>query len=504
MQKERRITVSYINNLTLHDRKYGGARSANALLTDIIMATMTMEQLETCTGGVLSSGSKTAAFKGISIDTRTMRRGDLFYAIRGKNDDGHRHVSAALEKGAIGAVVAFDYDGSRFPPDRVLLRVEDTHQALKDTAAEVRREWRGSLIGITGSMGKTTTKEFAARVLQTEFSVYRSPGNFNNLYGVPLAIFGLSPDDHIGIFEMGMSAPGEIAEMCRIALPTAGVITNVAPVHLEFFKSIETIAEAKGELAAGLAPDGVLVYNGDDPLVRKIATRFPGQKISFGLSNGVDVRADAVETIGLHETRFRLSCAGLTRRALLPLAGRHYVLNALPAIALAHYYRISMDQAVESLRHLAQASMRGQILRFHEGFTVIDDSYNSNPRALSLMIDTLAEIQPFQRRILVAGEMLELGADSEALHYECGERAALRGIDVLVAVRGAAREIARGAIARGMDDSRVHFFTEVNPANDFVTRNVQKGDLILIKGSRGVHLETIVQALRTYHSELVD
>ena len=189
---------------------------------------------------------------------------------------------------------------------------------------------------------------------------------------------------------------------------------------------------------------------------------------------------------------------------ILPLAGLHYVMNALPAVALAHYYRISLDQTIDGLRHLSQAAMRGQVLRFQEGFTVIDDSYNSNPRALLQMIDTFSGFQSFQRRILVAGEMLELGKDSASLHYECGERAAQRGIDVLVAVRGDAREIARGATARGMTESQVHFFTEVYPANDFVTRNVRQGDLLLIKGSRGVHLEKIVQALRAYHRELAD
>jgi len=303
---------------------------------------------------------------------------------------------------------------------------------------------------------------------------------------------------------MGMSAPGEIAEMCRIALPSVGVITNVAPVHLESFGSIEGIARAKGELAAGLSKGGTLIYNADDPLVRKIAANYSGHKISFGVSQGAEVHADTIETVGLQETRFRLSCAGISRRAILPLAGLHYIMNALPAVALAHFYRISLDQIIESLRHLSQANMRGQILRFQEGFTVIDDSYNSNPRALMQMIDTVSAIQSFQRRILVAGEMLELGNDSDVLHYECGERAAKQGIDILVAVQGAAREMARGAVARGMADTQVHFFTEVNPANDFVTRNVRQGDLLLVKGSRGVHLEKIVQALRSYHTELVD
>ena len=496
--------MSYINNLTIHERKYGGARSATAILTDMVMAHMTAARLESCTGGTLAAGSGAAGFSSISIDTRTLHPGDLFFAIRGARDDGHNHVPAALHKGAAGAVVGLDYDPAGFPNDRILLRVRDTHQALKDTAAAVRREWRGTLIAITGSMGKTTTKEFAAHVLQTEFSVHRSPGNHNNLYGLPLAIFGLSPDDHIGIFEMGMSARGEIAEMCRIAAPEIGVITNVAPVHLAFFSSIEEIALAKGELAEALPPDGTLVYNADDPHVRRIADRFAGHKVSFGLSPDADARADEIETVSLQETRLRLSCSGFSRRAILPLAGLHYVMDVLPAVALADYYRIDLDQIVDSLRHLSQTHMRGQILRFAQGFTAVDDSYNSNPRALMQMIDTIAGISSCRRRILVAGEMLELGKEAEALHHSCGAWAARRGMDIVVAVQGAAKELALGAVAAGMPESQVHFFTEVNPATDFVSRNVKDGDLLLIKGSRGVHLEKMVQALRSYHTELVD
>jgi UDP-N-acetylmuramoyl-tripeptide--D-alanyl-D-alanine ligase len=496
--------VSYINNLTVHDRKYGGSRAATAILLDTIMANMTTAQLQSCTGGTLVCGKRVAAFSSISIDTRSLNPGDLFFAIRGPKDDGHKHIPAALGKGAVGAVVESDYDPAGFPADRLLLKVGNTHRALKDIAREVRRAWRGSLIAITGSMGKTTTKEFAAHVLQTEFSVYRSPGNYNNLFGLPLALFALSSDDHIGIFEMGMSARGEIAEMCRIATPDIGIITNIAPVHLTFFSSVDEIAQAKGELAGGLPPGGTLVYNADDPRVREIAAKFGGPKISFGLSAAADVRADEIETVGLQETRFRLSCFGFSRRAAVPLLGTHYLMNALPAAALAHHYRIDLDQIVESLRHLSQAPMRGQILRFREGFTVIDDSYNSNPQALMRMVETVAGISPCKRRILVAGEMLELGKDADALHYSCGSWAAKHGFDMVVAVQGSAKELARGAVEGGVPESQVHFFTEVNPANDFVTRDIRPGDVVLIKGSRGVRLEKVVQALRSYFGELPD
>ncbi len=463
------------------------------------MSNMTAEQVESGTGGILVSGSRTTLFTGVSIDTRTLQPGDLFFAIRGRNNDGHAFVPLAIEKGAAGAVIDSDYAiPEGLPKESVLLRVRDTHQALKDLAADARRQWRGSLVAITGSMGKTTTKEFAAQVLQTEYAVYRSPGNFNNLFGLPLSILGLRPDDHIGILEMGMSAPGEIAEMCRIAEPDIGIITNVAPVHLEFFSSLQEIAAAKGELAEGLGRGGVLIYNEDDPLVRGIADRFVGNKISFGMSHHARVRADEIEIAGLEETRFRLQIEGIQMRAVIPLAGAHFVMNLLPAVALAYHYRLAPEQILESLRHLQQAEMRGQILESRKGFAIIDDSYNSNPNALKAMVQTLAEVPGFRRKILVAGEMLELGKESGKLHFACGEWAARCGIDVLVAVRGNAREIAAGALATGISADQVHFFENVPAATDFILNLVRSGDLILIKASRGVRADKIVKALCNY------
>jgi UDP-N-acetylmuramoyl-tripeptide--D-alanyl-D-alanine ligase len=239
-------------------------------------------QVISSTGGVLESGADNLVVAGVSIDTRTLRKGELFFAIRGPNNDGHHYLAIAMERGAAGAVVDEKYTADAgFPGDKILIRVRDTHQALKDFAAQARRRWPGSLVAVTGSMGKTTSKEFATQVLQTQFRVYRSPGNFNNLFGLPLALFGLAPEDQIGIFEMGMSAPGEIAEMCRIARPDIGIITNVAPVHLEFFPSLEAIAQAKGELAAGIQPGGLLIFNSDDPLVCRIAGSFHGRTLSF-------------------------------------------------------------------------------------------------------------------------------------------------------------------------------------------------------------------------------
>jgi UDP-N-acetylmuramoyl-tripeptide--D-alanyl-D-alanine ligase len=458
-----------------------------------VMSNLSVRDVESGAGGILVQGPKDAVFADMSIDTRTIGQGDLFFAIRGIKQDGHKFVPDALSKGALGAVVehGYEYPGE-FPSGRVLIKVADTHQALKDLAASVRRRWPGTLVALTGSMGKTTTREFAAQVLQTEFGVYRTPGNYNNLFGLPLALFGLNAGHDIGVFEMGMSAPGEIAEMCRIAAPVVGIITNVAPVHLAFFNSLEAIAEAKGELARSLPADGTLVYNADDPLVSGIAARFGGHKISFGISARADVRAHDIE----------ISSDGETHQASLPFAGAHYVMNALAAVALGCRFDMALEKMVKALLNLQQASMRGQILRFKEGFTVIDDSYNSNPRALMQMIQLLAKAPSFLRRILVAGEMLELGSGADSLHAECGAFAADQGIDLLIGIRGSAREIVRAAVAHGLSEVQAHFFDDPESAADFVGSGVRSGDLILVKGSRGIHTEKIVEKLRS-GSELI-
>lgn len=462
-----------------------------------MMANLSAIEVESGAGGTLVYGPGYTQFSSVSIDTRTMRRGALFFAIRGPNQDGHRFIPDAVAKGASGIVTeqAYEFPGE-LPPEVVLIKTTDTHQALKYLAMYVRRRWQGTLVAVTGSMGKTTTREFAAQVAQGKFRTYQTPGNYNNLFGLPLALIGMPLDDEIGIFEMGMSAPGEIAEMCRIANPVTGIITNVAAVHLEFFKSIEEIARAKAELAESLPANGTLIFNADDPMVCGIAARFGGRKISFGLSRQADIRAGEIEIAGVDKTRFRLLVDGTSFPASVPFAGAHYVMNALPAVALGWQLNILPDQIIARLEQLQPVAMRGQVLRFDEGFTVIDDSYNSNPRALMQMIEVLSKAPSFTRRILVAGEMLELGKDSPALHSECGTFAVDQKVDIIIGIQGAAREIVRAAITAGMSETDAHYFADSNAATAFVNNTVRSGDLLLIKGSRGVHTEKIVQTLR--------
>ena len=461
------------------------------------MFRLTTAQIESAITGRLTRGERDLAFSGVSIDSRSAAPGEIFFAIRGPRMDGHGFIADVPARCALGAVVAEDYVPSAELPEKfVLIQVKDTHEALKALARSVRLAWNGKLAAVTGSVGKTTTREFAYQLIKTRFSVCRTPGNYNNLFGLPLAIFGLGAEHEVGIFEMGMSAAGEIAEMCRIALPEIGILTNVAAAHLEFFTSLKQIAEAKGELVDGLTPNGTLIHNADDPFVCKLAGPYGGKKISFGLSKSADVRAENIEIRSLNSTRFRLFGGGKAFDAVLPFAGRHYVENALPGVALALSLGMSLEEIIPDLKRLRQAEMRGRILRFREGFSVIDDSYNSSPRALQSMIETLAAVPGFSRRILFAGEMLELGTDAPRLHFECGEAAAENGIDMVVGIAGNAAEIVRAAAKNGSKKMTARFFETAEEAAEFAVENAGSGDLMLVKGSRAVRMEILINKLR--------
>ncbi|HXF05854.1 MAG TPA: UDP-N-acetylmuramoyl-tripeptide--D-alanyl-D-alanine ligase [Blastocatellia bacterium] len=437
---------------------------------------------------------------GFSIDSRTIRPGELFFAITGTNKDGHDFVGDALQKGACAAVVGRDVSGVDL---RRQIRVADPLVALQGLAREVRRRWGKPVIGITGSSGKTMTKELTALMLSADGArVVKTVGNYNNAYGLPLSLLqmisdGRTPADYdYAVLEMGMSAPGEITHLCRIAQPTVGVVTNVGAAHLAFFPSVEAIAEAKAELVDNLPADGLAILNADDPRVARMRWRQPIAVRTFGIESEADVRARELRIHGLEGMSFQLITPRGQVEVRTSLLGRHQVANIVAAAAVADYFHIGLEAIARAVAHARPYTMRGEILRFPQHFVVIDDSYNSNPRALAEMVATVASVNGVARRIVVAGEMLELGEHSAELHRQCGREIARRGIDLLLGVRGDARELIAGAREAGMPEEATRYVDTPEDAARWLFDNVRSGDLVLVKGSRGVRLDQVVARLK--------
>ena len=420
-----------------------------------------------------------ARITGWSVDSRSVQSGDLFFALRGPNHDGNAYVEEAFRKGAVAAVANRQSSGE-------VLVVPDTLVALQAVASWARDQWGGEVVGVTGSAGKTSTKDIVASMLGVGMPTGKTIGNFNNHVGVPLSILRLDSGARVAVLEMAMNHAGEIRELCKIARPRVGVVTNVGHAHMEAFDSIEGVAAAKRELIEALPDDGVAVLNADDRLVSKFGEAFRGRTITFGLNPGAEVRAENVE-LGADGAAFSVQGVRFTSG----LTGRHNVLNLLAGIAVAGLYGIRPDQLTEVARHAAPGRMRGERIR-HDGILILNDCYNSNPDAARAMIDALRDT-PAQRRIAVLGEMLELGRWSESLHRDLGSYVAERGIDVLVGIRGEAADLVDAALQAGHAVNAAFFFSEPAAAGDWLRQHAQKGDVILFKGSRGTHVEQALE-----------
>ena len=437
---------------------------------------------------------------GYSIDSRTIRQGDLFFAVKGEKMDGHDFVSQALQMGAVAAVVAREQlsgvrvqigrAGMLVSPASKLVPVEDTLVALQALAQGVRRLWARPLIAVTGSAGKTTTKEAIAHMLATRFRVHKSEGNFNNHFGLPLMLLKLEPEHDLAVVELGMSHLGEITALGQIAQPNMGVVTNVAPVHLEFFSSIAEIARAKYELVESLPANGIAVLNGDDEYVSQFGLDFKGKVITYGLGSACTVRAEKWESNGEGGSVFNVVVGNQRENVVLPLIGKHNVHNALAAIAVGLEYGVTLGESAGAMAKLSPADKRGQVVRIGN-ITVINDCYNSNPKALAAMVDALAEM-PAKRRIVVAGEMLELGPQGEEMHRESGRDIARKGVDLLIGVRGLAQEMVDSAKQAGMT---AEFVATPEEAGEWLAGQVRDGDAVLLKASRGVKLEKALEKL---------
>lgn len=442
-----------------------------------------LEQIATVLGVTMQgsfavdAGARVAT--GWSIDSRTIEPGDLFFALRGPNHDGHDHVAAAFSRGAVGAVVDRTVEGAG-----PLLVVGDTLAALGALASWARGTWGGDIIGITGSAGKTTTKDVVAALLSVVMPVGKTVGNFNNQVGLPLSLLRLPETARAGVIELGMNHAGEIRDLAAIARPQVGLVTNVGYAHIENFESIDEVAAAKLELIEALPEDGTAIFNFDDERVREFRVSARGRTITFGLEEGAEVRAEDVQ-FGLESMTFRVRDVEFTSK----LSGRHSVRNILAGIATAGLYGAKTDDLRDAVAALEPGKMRGERIT-HQGILIYNDCYNSNPDAVRSMIDVLRDT-PARRRIAVLGEMLELGRWAEPLHRDIGQIVARSGIDVLVGIRGAASHMVDAAMQYGV--SAAFFFEHPEEAGEFVRNEAQVGDAVLFKGSRGVRVERALE-----------
>src|SRR5258707_2612274 len=426
---------------------------------------------------------------GYSIDSRTLNPCDLFIAISGEHFDGHDYVQAALEKGAVGAIVEA---GKQVAGDPLrLLKVDDTLKALQSLGAASRRLWGKPLLAVTGSAGKTTTKEILARMLAARFRVMKSTGNLNNHIGLPLQLLKLEAEHDVAVVEMGMNHAGEIRALGTLAHHDLAVVTCVSPVHLEFFDSLGDIARAKYEIIETLHPGGVAVLNADDEYVSQFGRDFKGKVVTFGIRRAADVSAQNVKLNGVAGSEFEMVAGSVREAVTLPLVGEHNIYNALAAAAAAMERGVNPSQVAGALSAMRPGEKRGQVLRLG-GATIINDCYNSNPRALDAMIDTLASMKA-ERHILIAGEMLELGATAEALHRESGRHAAEKKIDLVIGVRGLAQALAEGACGAG---AQAQFLETPEQAGEWLAAQLRPGDAVLLKASRGVKLERALEMLQ--------
>jgi UDP-N-acetylmuramoyl-tripeptide--D-alanyl-D-alanine ligase len=430
--------------------------------------------------GVLGQSAPAAEVTGWSVDSRTLSPGDLFFALRGPSFDGHGFLDQAFQKGAVAAVV------SSANGHQPVLRVPDTLAALEKLAAWARVQWGGQVVAITGSAGKTTTKEIIAALLAVAMPVGRTIGNLNNHVGLPLSILRLPAEARVAVLEIGMNHPGEIRRLAALARPDVGVVTNAGFAHAEYFDSADQVALAKRELIESLPPSGVAVLNADDPRVARFRDIHPGVVVTFGTSPEADVRPSAVDC-SPDGFRFRLGKTDFE----CSLVGRHGLLNVLAGIAVAGVFGIPPERLREAVGALRPGKMRGE--RFtHAGITILNDCYNSNPEAVRSMLDVL-RATPARRRVAVLGEMLELGRWTEPLHRDVGDYAVACGVDVLIGIRGAARQMVDQAVRSGLPAVAALFYDEPAPAGEFLRSLLGEGDAVLFKGSRGTHVETALE-----------
>ncbi len=459
---------------------------------------LTIEEVLRATGGKLLQGKGNAFFPGISTDSRTVTEGELFIALKGPRFDGHHYALEALKKKAGGVLIEEDmvrdirWNGYR---TRAVIAVKDTLTALGDIARNWRRKYGTPVVALTGSNGKTTTKEMIAACLGTTFPILKTEGNLNNLIGVPLTLLTLTEKERVAVLEMGMNVPGEIRRLTEIAEPDVGLITNIQKVHLEGMGSLERLKEEKGELFRRMRRDGTIVVNQDDSRVVDLASDYPGQRITFGIEHPSEVMAKEIQLRGAEGTSFNLILEGEVMEIHLRLLGKHFVPNALSAMAVACLFGVEMKQAKEAIENFRSFSKRMEVITLKGGKTLINDAYNANPYSMELALETLVEVKGKGRSIAVLGDMLELGNFAKEAHEQLGEKVSELAIDFLFALGEEAPIVVESAIRHGFPIERTRVVESHSEAISLLRQMVQNGDWILVKGSRRMAMEKIIEGL---------
>jgi len=454
------------------------------------MITLDVKTIAAVTGGQIIHNGADVTVQGFSTDSRTLQAGDLFIPLRGERFDGHDYLAQAVRHGAAACLSEEVVVGLNIP----VVQVRDTLQALGDLAAAVRQRFSAPVIGITGTSGKTTSKEMLAAILTHTGPGLKSAGNFNNLVGVPLTLFGLRPNHQWAVIEMGMSARGEIARLAQIAAPQIGIITNVGAAHLQNLGGISGVARAKGELFIHLPPGGTAVINADDPQICQLPLANGVRRLFFGNCAEAQVRSSAI-TAAEGMVSFTLHLPDTEAPVCLPLPGRHNVQNALAAAAAAWLLGVAANDIVAGLAEFKPCPGRMELIELPGDLLLLEDSYNANPLSVRAALDALHDLGRPGRRIAVLGDMLELGPAAPDLHHEVGALVPSRA-DWLFTLGELAREIAAGATAKGMPAERIVAVLDLDELLDRLQGLLAPGDRLLIKGSRGMRMERISARLR--------